>query len=122
MSKKLIPATSKDAYKSLKQEELRAVYIKIKWALERLGTASTEQIADYLTYEHAKIHKRVSEMERLEIIYRPGHRVPTKSGRTAFVWALCGPGAKTDIENKPLSGKSVVDYSKTIAQIQSNLF
>src|ERR1700761_3088131 len=92
------PDTSNEAYRNLKAEDLRSVYQKIIAALEILGTASTEQIANFLTMDHSKIHKRVSEMERLQIIYRPGHKVPTKSGRTAFVWGLCSAGAKTTTE------------------------
>jgi len=90
------------------------MYKKIAGALERLGMASTEQIAAYLTVEHGKVHKRTAEMEELGIIYRPGHRVPTKSKRTAFVWCLCSAGAKTDNENKPLPGKTISDFSKEL--------
>jgi predicted ArsR family transcriptional regulator len=122
MSRKNQPQTSKDAYASLQLSEVQATYQKIIGALERLGTASTEQIADFLTIDHSKIHKRTKEMQDLKMIFRPGHRVPTKSGRTAFVWCLCVTGAKTDRENKPLPGKSIVDYSKTISDIQANLF
>ena len=92
------PATSIDAFKSLKPDQVREVYKKILDALKVLGQASSEQIAEYLTMEHAKIHKRVSEMQGLSMIYRPGLRVPTKSGRTAFVWAIQGTLEKTDKE------------------------
>jgi DNA-binding Lrp family transcriptional regulator len=98
------------------------MYEKIILALERLGSASTEQISDFLTIPHSKVHKRTKEMQDMKIIFRPGHRVPTKSGRTAFVWCLCSAGVKTDRENKPIPGKTIVDYSKTISDIQANLF
>lgn len=121
MAKRENPATSNEAHRSLKAEDIREVYQKIIKALERLGSASSEQISVYLTMDHCKIHKRTSEMEKLGMIFRPGHRVPTKSGRSAFVWALSSCGQKTDRE-KIIPGKSIQDYSKTIQEIQSNLF
>lgn len=115
MSKRKNPQTSVDAYKSLQPDQIRAIYQKIVEALKVLGMASTEQIAEYTTIAHPKIHKRVSEMEKLEMIYRPGTRVKTKSGRTAYQWTLCNNQPK--VERKPekaLPGKSVSDYSKEI--------
>jgi predicted transcriptional regulator len=116
MAKRNLPQTSKDAYANLKPEQLREVYKKIIEALKILGTASTEQIASYLTMEHAKIHKRVSEMERMQMIYRPGNRVTTKSGCTAFVWCLSGNQPKTDKETteKSITGTAVVYYSRKL--------
>lgn len=114
-------STSQDAYRSLNATQIRETYERIIKALEVLGQASTEQISSHLTCDHGKIHKRVSEMERMKIIYRPGHRVPTKSGRTAFVWCLTSAGVKTERE-KAIPGRSIVDFSKTIQQIQNNLF
>lgn len=116
------PDTSIDAYHSIRQEDLADIYQKILKGLERLGMASTEQLATYLTIDHSRIWKRVSELNKMGLIFRPGHKVPTKSGRQSYVWALCGPGAKTERENKPLSGKNVQDYSRTIQQIQNGLF
>jgi predicted transcriptional regulator len=115
------PATSTEAYNNLRPEKLREDYQKILKALERLGEASSEKIAEFLTVEHAVVHKRTSELMKMGLIYRPGHRVPTKRGATAFVWALCGTGAKTDRE-KAMPGKAVVDYQKSIEQIQKHLF
>jgi predicted transcriptional regulator len=122
MTRKNQPQTSKDAYNNLQPEKLREDYQKILKALERLGTASSEQIAAYLTVEHSVVHKRTSELMKMGLIFRPGHRVPTKRGATAFVWCLCSAGVKTDNENKKLEGPSVVDYSKTISDIQSKMW
>ena len=121
------PQTSLDAYNSLQPEQVREVYTKIIEALKVLGTASTEQIADYTTLPHAKIHKRVSEMERLEMIYRPGNRVPTKAGRSAHVWCLRNnqPKVETEKSQKQLKGqKSIAEYSRSITKLgnQQKLF
>lgn len=126
MTKKKLPATSLDAYKSLQADQLREIYQKIIEALKVLGTASTEQISEYTTLPHPKIHKRVSEMERLEIIFRPGNRVATKSGRTAFVWCLCNNQPKTQVIERAMAGKGIADYSREINNIskavQSKMF
>lgn len=111
------PQTSLDAHKSLQPEQLRETYKQILDALKVLGTASSEQIATYLTVDHSKIHKRTKEMEGMELIFRPGHRVPTKSGCTAYVWQLCGNQPKTTKAEKALKGNSVSDYSKKISEI-----
>jgi predicted transcriptional regulator len=122
MSKKRPPETSIDARNSLRPEDLADIYQKILKGLERLGTASNEQLASYLTIEHSRIWKRVSELNKMGLIFRPGHKVPTKTGRQSFVWQLCSAGVKTDRENKKLDGPSVVDYTRTIASIQKNMF
>lgn len=88
------PQTSLDAYKSLNPENVREVYKKILGALKVLGSANTEKISDFLTIEHSKVHKRVSEMQGLEMIYKPGTRSSMKSGRTGYDWAIRGNGQK----------------------------
>ena len=125
MSTRKNVATSNDAFKSLEPEQVREIYQKIIEALKVLGTASTEKIAEYTTIPHPRIHKRVSEMERLEMIFRPGNRVATKSGRTAFVWCLCNQPKVQKTSEKALSGKSVSDYSKALipkSPAQAKLF
>ena len=84
------PQTSIEAYKSLKPEQVRDVYVKIKHALSILKLANTEQIADHLKMPHPQVHKRTSEMERLEMIYKPGTKSMMKSGRMGYNWALRG--------------------------------
>lgn len=115
MSKRKQPETSLSAYKSLQPDSIRAIYSKIIEALKVLGMASTEQISEYTTIAHPKIHKRVSEMEKLEMIYRPGNKVPTKAGRSAFQWTLRNnqPIVEKKTE-KALKGASVVDYSRKL--------
>lgn len=124
MPKRKNPETSIDAYKSLQPDQLKEIYQKIIEALKVLGTASTEQIADYTTLPHPKIHKRVSEMEKLEIIYRPGNRVATKSGRTAYVWCLCNQPITDNqqkVTEKALRGPTVADFSRDISSISNKV-
>jgi hypothetical protein len=122
MSKRKHCETSAEAYASLKPEAVRAIYRKIIEALKVLGQGSSQQISAYLTLDDEVVRKRLSELGKMGIIYKPGHKVPTKKNCSAYVWQLCSPGAKTDIQNKAMTGKSIVDYSKTISEIQANLF
>lgn len=127
MPKRKLPQTSLDAKASLQPDQIRAIYQKIVEALKVLGMASSEQIATHLTMDHSKIHKRTKEMETLEMIYRPGTRVPTKSGRTAYQWGLRNnqPITEKSIE-KSFKGPSVADFSRKLIPpnppIQTNLF
>lgn len=118
-------STSIEAYHSLKADSIRAIYQKIIDALKVLGMASTEQIAEYIGMEHAKIHKRVSEMERLEIIWRPGKKVPTKSGRSAYQWTLRNNQPLTDEQekNQYKNGQTTAhDHAKKIIEQSSHHF
>jgi len=85
------PDTSIEAYRSLQPENIREVYQKIINALSVLKAAHTEDIAAFLKVEHCIIHKRVSEMERKGILYKPGAKKKMKSGRRAYVWSLTKP-------------------------------
>lgn len=122
MSKRKHCETSADALASIKSEDMKRLYRRIIEALKILGQGSSQQIAAYLTLEDDVVRKRLSELKDFGIIFKPGHKVPTKKGRDSYVWQLCSPGAKTDIQNRVMSGKSIVDYSKTISEIQANLF
>lgn len=131
MSERKQISTSIEAYNSLNADSVRAIYQKIVEALKILGSASTEKIAEYLGMEHAKVHKRTSEMERLEMIWRPGAKTLTKSGRHAFLWTIRGDHQpKTDEQEHNQFKKNVpasTDYAAKIIEqnnqyIQPNLF
>lgn len=125
MPKRKVIETSKAAFQSLDPDQIRDIYQKIMGALKVLGSASTEQIALFLTLEHARVHKRTSEMGKLEMIYRPGTKVKTKSGRMAYQWAICGQNQpKTTTEKALKGGKTVADFSREIIKkpAQTDLF
>jgi hypothetical protein len=79
-----------------------------------MGQGSSQQISTYLTIEDDVVRKRLSELKKMGILYKPGHKVPTKKGCNAYVWQICSAGQKTDNENKPLPGKSISDFSKEL--------
>lgn len=82
------PDTSMEAYKSAKKfkTDHHAVIIK---ALKILRVASPEQISSYTRLDYFQVSRRMSELERLNIAYRPGKKVMTARGRAAYVWKLC---------------------------------
>ncbi len=121
-----VVSTSQEAYHSLKAESVREMYSKILEALKRLGSANTEKIAEFIGVEHSRVHKRTSEMERLEMIWRPGGKVQTKSGRLSFLWTVRGDMQfKTDNQAREASFKpnepSVANSSINVLR-QANLF
>jgi len=111
--KRQLPSTSHDAYAQAKLM-IASHHGKILDALKVLKSATAEQIATHLKMDHSQINRRVSEMERLELIYKPGIKKPTKTGRQAFVWCIIGtPYMET--ENLYANGqKTSTDYSNEL--------
>lgn len=119
------PATSLDAWKQVHPDMQEAHYEKILSALSELKTASAEQISSRITIDYWQVSRRLSELERKQLIYKPGLKVATRTGRSAFVWALCKPGETPQkTTESALPGKSISDYSKEISKsyVQPNLF
>lgn len=118
------PETSHEAYRSLRSEEIREIYQKIIEALKIIRCGTYEDISRYLKMEPSKIWKRLSEMERLELVYRPGDKKKLSSGRNGLVWYLTGDAfPKSAPVEKAMKGKSVSEFSKRINTIrQASLF
>lgn len=92
------PSTSNEAWDQAKHM-VTAHHQKILDALKIIGSDTAEGIAKYLGMEHQQVNRRVSEMERLQLIYKPGTTKLTKTGRKAYVWCLTGQGQpKTENE------------------------
>lgn len=123
MPKKQIPDTSKEAFKSLIPEKIGEMYLVIMGALYVLQKATFEDIATHLKIEKSRVWKRLSEMERLQLIYRPGTKKVLKSGRMGYEWALTVIGSpKTDKKAKNLKNKPTVqDHSRKIQDIQQKI-
>lgn len=111
--KRSLPSTSHDAYAQAKPM-MASHYAKIIEALKKLKSATAEQIAYHLNMDHSQINRRVSEMEREQMIYKPGIKKKTKTGRQAFVWCIVGE-PYTETENLYANGqKTSTDYSKEL--------
>lgn len=116
------PETSNEAWRSITNEQLNDTYKQIVYALNQIGEGTFEDIASFLKVDKTKIWKRMSELARMEIVYRPGNKRVLKSGRNGFTWMLCGKGVnKTTTENKKQQGKSITDHTRTITSIQQNI-
>jgi predicted ArsR family transcriptional regulator len=123
--KNTVQKTSLEAYRNLNPDSVAAIKNLIIETLKVIGSGSSQQIADYCGKSEDKIRKRLSELEREDLIWKPGHRVATKSGNTAFVWTLRGDNQpKTDKEENVFRNqKTSTDFaSQIINSTQQTLF
>lgn len=127
--KKQLPETSKEAYKKVSAEMLQGHWGIIVKALKALGTANYEKISGFSFMERHQVGRRLKELEQMEIVYKPGSKSKTKSGRDAFDYCLTGQGlAHTEKELKDVvyknNEKTAADYASQLANPlkQINLF
>lgn len=83
-----LPQTSHDAYEMLDTEHLAEHYKKIILGLIKLKTATYEEIASMITLDKAQVGRRLNELEKMEIVFKPGAKKPTRSGRPANVYQI----------------------------------
>lgn len=113
--KKNLPETSHEANTRATVEMRQNHYGKIEGALRSLELATYEQIADLLHMDRHQIGRRLGEMETAGIVFKPGTKWPTKSGRNAYQYTLKIAGKNTTkTTEKTLAGKTVSDFSKKI--------
>jgi len=74
------PQTSIDAYRSLDPAKLSDTYKKIILALTELGNGTFEDIAKKMKVDKSVVWKRLSELERANILYRPGTKKHLNQG------------------------------------------
>lgn len=117
MKKSCPPQTSLAAWDSVKGSMPPEHHVKILKALGELKSASAEQISTITNLNHWQINRRLSELERKNLIYKPGGRVPTKTGRSANLWALTG-----EPEPKPARKRVQIPAFSGKKFIQPNLF
>lgn len=125
MSKRKLPETSLEAWRSITPEQLSDHHAKILAALSELKKASAEQISTHTNLHYWQITRRMSELERKNLIYKTGTKVATRTGRNAAVYAIYVLGEEPVKETESvLPGKSISDYSKEISKsrIQTSLF
>lgn len=122
MSNRKNPDTSNEALRSLKLEDLNEIYRLIIGALNVLGKGTFEDIAAYLKKDSSKIWKRMSELERMMVVYRPGTKKLLKSGRNGYEWMLTNSSTqKTETEHKYVKGeKTAVDHANELIRQAQN--
>lgn len=122
MRKSNPPQTSIDAFRSLDPAKLSDNYKKIVLALTELGSGTFEDIAKKMKVDRSVVWKRLSELERANILYRPGTKKALKSGRLGFVWMILSlDGIASIIEEAKLkSTQTIQDHSRNIQAIANS--
>lgn len=122
MRKSNPPQTSIDAFRSLDPAKLSDTYKKILLALSAIGSGTFEDIAKKMKVDKSVVWKRLSELERANVIYRPGTKKTLKSGRSGFVWMILSlDGISSIIEEAKLkSTQTIQDHSRNIQSIANS--
>lgn len=117
MTKRKVSETSRAAHDSLTADRLRDDYKKIMSALSVLGEATSEKIASKMKCKPDRVWKRISEMRRMEVLFRTGNRAELKSGCKGFTYSLTEKG-KLMVESceELLPGKPIQDFSRAFNQ------
>lgn len=114
--------TSIDAYKSLDISQLNEIYRQIIQSLGIIGEGSFEDIASHIHVEKSRVWRRMNELEKMGVVYRPGNKRVLKSGRQGYTWMLTnGATPKTVNAEKALKGDSIADISRNMAKISNNV-
>lgn len=86
---KTLPETSHEAFDLMTKPLISNHQQQIIHALKQLKKATFEEIAIFLDWDDKnRAARRLSEMEREQIIYKTGEKRKTKYGRNAFVYCL----------------------------------
>lgn len=86
------PQTSIDAFKSVNGKMLAEHYQKILRALNGLKLAIYEEIAIECGFpDKNQVSRRLKELEGMELVYKPGTKKPTSTGRQAYQYSLRSP-------------------------------
>ncbi len=119
MPHRILPDTSLEAKESLKEKDIKALHKRIVEALGVLGSATAEQIADYLGVDHVVVARRMSELGVLGKCHRPGEKLPTKTGRSAYTWRLgVAPIPEHNVYKK--GEKNAADFAEKIIEHKIN--
>lgn len=117
-----VAETSKEAYRSLDPDKLTETKRKILYSLSQLFRATHEDIAAHMKVDRSVVWKRMSELEKDGLIFRPGIKKALRSGRLGFVYQLSDKSMpKTQEAQKLLAGHSIADYSRKINAIAKSM-
>jgi predicted transcriptional regulator len=83
------PETSHEAHKMMTEEVMSKHHHQIIDALKILKRATYEEIANFLDWDDKnRASRRLAELERNQVIFKPGEKRKTKYGRNAYVYML----------------------------------
>lgn len=115
--------TSIEAYNLLNEEHISNHHRKILIALRLLKNGNYEQISQKASMDRHQVARRLNELESKGLVYKPGIKTLTSTGRNSFVYSLTADGkvySPAPVE-RVMKGKSVSDFAKEIIQ-QASLF
>lgn len=98
-----LPITSKEAYKQVTIQMLNEHHTKIIETLKILKEAIYEDIAVFCGLDRHQVGRRLNELERRQIVFKPGTKKKTSKGRDAFTYKLCNPTESFDSSEKSAS-------------------
>lgn len=117
-----VPETSKEAFRSLDPEKISEIHRKILWALSQMEPSTFEEIAAFLKIDKSIVWRRLSELHKDGLIYRPGTKKALRSGRAGYCWTLTDKSLpKTQAAEKALAGPCIADYSRKITAIAKDM-
>jgi predicted transcriptional regulator len=102
--------TSLEAYASLGPDKINETYRRILWALTQIEEGTFENIATALNEKESRIWKRLSEMARMDLIYRTENKRELSSGRMGYTWKATLKGSPT-----------ISDHSRKISKIANTV-
>lgn len=118
----MLPNTSLEANKAASLEMRSRHWERIKEALKELTLATGEQIAAEAKMDYHAVMRRLSEMERLEMVYKPGGKLPTSTGRLAYQYALRNSDTVLPVPEKFNPDEPhVADYANLLIAKSENL-
>lgn len=83
------PSTSHEAFKSVQPEMLAEHYRRILDAIKTLKIGIYEEIAQVAGFtDKNQVSRRLKELEGMELVYKPGTKKPTSTGRQAYQYSL----------------------------------
>lgn len=125
MTRKL-PDTSLSAYKQAKMGLIDSHKKKILEAMQVVGIANYEVIAAKAGLDRHACMRRLGEMEKDQVIFKPGTKTPTKSGRMAYDYCLTSSNTKrvekTSIKEERSMHEFAEDIIKATNSIQRSIF
>lgn len=120
MPERKIVETSLEAWRSLTNEEISNTHAQILEALNVLGKGTFEDVAVYCKCSRDKIWKRMSELHRMELIYRNGEKKKLKSGRNGYVWMATGKALQKTTSKSTNPNPTTVSNLKQVAMDFTN--
>jgi len=116
------PSTSIEAYRQLDPLQLAEIYQKILWGLGQIGEGTFEEISIAIRVPKERVWKRMNELLKANLVYRPGNKKLLASGRLGYTWRLVKENESTEpVTEQTQIGPTISEYSRNINNIGKQL-